>query len=302
MTNEIRGKRRSRWGDDDQKGAANLLTPEHTLAALSSVREGRMIDLSHDIMPGHPMMAPAQSPLLMSLWSTADTTRRTTREHWGVTNELGAFTERVELCMHTGTHVDALGHITIGDEMFNGWTYQTSTNAYGLERLGIEQMPPVITRGVAIDLSGLDGGDFLDGPRPVTKKDLTAALDRAGAGIEEGDVVMIRTGWGRFFMKENERYVSSEPGLDVEAAQWLTEQGVVAIGADTMAVEVMPYPDRKLLLPVHQHALVEAGVHLIENLVLDTLAREGISTFCLIMLPVKFAGATGSPIRPVAVI
>jgi kynurenine formamidase len=103
-------------------------------------------------------------------------------------------------------------------------------------------------------------------------------------------------------MKDNQKYISTEPGIDVEAAQWLTGQKVSVIGCDNMGVEVLPYPEKGKMLPVHQHTLVEAGVHLIENLVLDELMRQNVTTFCFIMLPIKFTGATASPVRPIAVL
>lgn len=288
---------RARWGDDDQRGAMNLVTQDVTLAALKGVESGQMYDLSHDVRPGHPMMAPAQSPFVMGMMATPDAIRR-----MGTKNDLGAFTERVEMCMHTATHIDALGHITIGDEMFNHFPYRENASGYGLARLGIEQMPPLITRGVCVDVSGLDDGELLEGGRVITKPEIERALETAEVELKPGDAFFYRTGWGRHFMQDNALYASTEPGIDVEAARWLTSQDVCAIGADNMAVEVMPNPDPLTVLPVHQHTLVEAGVHLIENLVLDALAGDGVTTFCLLLLPVKFAGATASPVRPVAVL
>jgi kynurenine formamidase len=104
-------------------------------------------------------------------------------------------------------------------------------------------------------------------------------------------------------MVNNSKYLEGEPGLDLGAAQWLTEKGVVAIGADNMALEVLPGTNHpEIMMPVHQHCLVEAGVHIIENLLLADLAREGVTVFCFVVLAVKFKGATGCPVRPVAIL
>lgn len=295
-----RSERRSIWGADDQQGAMNYVTPDVTLAALASVKQGRMIDLSHEIKVGAPQIPPFMPPYLLGMWANPDTTRRWAKENFDAKNDLGVFTERVSLCMHTGTHVDALGHFTIGDEMFNGWNYKTSSSNFGLERLGIEQMPPMITRGVCLDVG--EGAAFLEGGHVVGRKDLERALDKARVELRPGDAVLLRTGWGSFFMVDNARYTATEPGIDEEAARFLAEQKVCAIGADNMAVEVLPNPDPQLVLPVHQYTLVEAGVYLIENLALEQVAKEGLTTFCLIMLPVKFTGATGCPVRPVALV
>ncbi len=291
----------SRWGPDDQLGAGNLLSPECRLAALRSIREGRVYDLSHEISTKAPFMAPNQIPFLMSIWASwRDSIKR--RRGIGATNDAGSNVERAEMTMHVGTHIDALGHFSIGGKLYNGLNAADVVSDWGLERLGIEHMPPMISRGVLLDVSGLDGAAFLNPGRVVSPDDLARAADSAGLAIEAGDIVLVRTGWGRFFGVDNTRYLEGEAGIDVPAARWLTRRDVVAIGCDNMAVEVLPNPDRGIAMPVHQHVLVEAGVHLIENLSLDELARNRIASFCFILLAAKFKGATGCPVRPIALV
>ena len=289
------------WGSDDQLGAANLLTPERRLAALKSIGTGRTYDLSHAFGMGAPAMAPNQTPFLMSMWATARDAIRRARK-MGFTNEAGVNIERIEMTAHVGTHIDALGHVSKGMQLYNGFACEDVTTGWGLEKLGIEHVPPIITRGVLLDVAALDGGPHLQAGRVVAPDDLARAAGTAGVSIEPGDVAMIRTGWGRYFDVDNAKYLSGSPGIDVPAAQWLTRQGVVAIGSDNMALEVLPNPDHAKRLPVHQHCLAEAGVHIIENLMLDELAADGIATFCLIVLPPKMRGATGAPVRPVAIL
>ncbi|HVC52925.1 MAG TPA: cyclase family protein [Stellaceae bacterium] len=289
----------SRWGPADQIGAANLLTAEKRLAALRLVRDGRVYDVSHEIDAGAPYMAPNQTPFLLSIWASwRDSIKR--RRKIGATNDAGSNVERAEMTMHVGTHIDALGHFSIGDHLYNGLSAAEVVTDWGLDRLGIEHMPPLVSRGVLLDVSGMDGGPHLNPGRVVTPDDLARTAERAGVAIEAGDIVLIRTGWGRYFGVDNARYLEGEPGIDVPAARWLTRQDVVAIGCDNMAVEVLPNPDRSQMLPVHQHVLAEAGVHLIENLALDELARDRLTSFCFILLATKFKGATGCPVRPVA--
>ena len=291
----------SRWGPADQIGAANLLTADMRLAALRAVREGRVYDVSHEISAGAPYMAPNQTPFLLSIWASwRDSIRR--RRQIGATNDAGSNVERAEMTMHVGTHIDALGHFSIGDHLYNGLPAAEVVTDWGLDRLGIEHMPPLITRGVLLDVSGLDGGQFLNPGRGVTPDDLARAADHAELAIEAGDIVLIRTGWGRFFGVDNARYLEGEPGIDVSAAKWLTQRDVIAIGCDNMALEVLPNPDRTQMLPVHQHVLAEAGVHIIENLALEELARDRLSRFCFILLATKFKGATGCPVRPIALV
>lgn len=292
----------SRWGAADQAGAANLITADCRLAALALVEQGRMFDLSHVIEMGAPRYDPVQLPYVITASATAANGVKR-RAAQGATNEAGANLERIEMTTHVGTHIDALGHFTIGDAMYNGVSAADAVGDWGLEKLGIEHAPPMVTRGVCLDVSGLDGGDFLEAGRAVGRDDLERALERAGVALQSGDIVCINTGWGRFFMADNQRYLSGEPGIDEAAARWLTEAGVAAIGVDNMAVEVLPGTNHpEIMMPVHQHCLVEAGVYLLENMMLDDLVDEGVATFCFIVAPVKFRGATGCPVTPIALV
>ena len=291
-----------RWGVDDQLGAANQLTPESTLAALAMAESGQILDLSFVIENGAPYMGPNQTPYVIHSGATARNSMKV-RAELGATNQVGANLERVGMTMHVGTHIDALGHFSIGEHLYGGHNIDDSVGDFGLKDLGIENIPPMITRGLCLNVSGLDDGAHLAAGRPVTADDLKWVCEARNVSPQAGDVVMINTGWGRFFMTDNETYLDGEPGIDEGAAKWLTELGVVAIGADNMALEVLPgtkHPE--IMMPVHQHCLAEAGVHIIENMALAELAGMGVDTFCFVILPVKFKGATGCPVRPVAIL
>jgi kynurenine formamidase len=291
----------SQWGPSDQVGAGNLLTVEKRLAALASVRQGRIYDISHEIFMGAPYMAPNQTPFLMSIFgSWRDTIKR--RRKMGARNDAGTNLERIEMTAHVGTHIDALGHFSNGDMLYNGNAAADVVTDWGLDRLGIEHAPPMITRGVLFDVAGITGAAHLSPGHTVTPDDLKRAADNAGFAVEAGDIAMIRTGWGRYFGIDNARYLEGEPGIDVAAAKWLIDQGIVAIGADNMAVEVLPNPDKGLLMPVHQFALADCGVYLIENLALEELATDRVYTACLILLATKIRGATGAPVRPIVML
>jgi kynurenine formamidase len=291
----------SLWGAGDQIGAANLLTVEKRLAALASVRQGRVYDVSHEIYMGAPYMAPNQTPFLMSIFgSWRDTIKR--RRKMGARNDAGTNLERIEMTAHVGTHIDALGHFSNGEMLYNGNAAADVVTDWGLDRLGIEHAPPMITRGVVFDVAGISGGAHLPPGHTVTPDDLKRAADAGGFAVESGDIALIRTGWGRYFGVDNARYLEGEPGIDVAAAKWLIDQGIVAIGADNMAVEVLPNPDKGLLMPVHQFALAERGVYLIENLALEELAADQVHAACFILLATKIRGATGAPVRPIVIV
>ena len=300
MTNCIHNH--GRWGKGDQIGAGHLLTPERTLAAMRSVKQGKTIDLSHTIEVGAPRMAPNQTPYLMQLGPTSPGSIRRRRK-MGAKNDAGSNLERMELTTHVGTHIDSLGHFTYGDRMHGGYSAEQTVDDFGLANLGIEHCPPMVTRGICLDVSGLDGSDHLAAGRAVGVDDLKRTLDKAKLSIQAGDVVCLNTGWGRWFMRDNDKYVHGEPGIDLAAAEWLAKQDVVAIGADNMALEVLPGANApEVLMPVHQFLLAEAGVYIIENLAMDGVLAAGAASFCLMLAPVKFKGATGCPIRPVAIV
>jgi kynurenine formamidase len=289
------------WGPADQLGAGNLLTADTRLAALSLVKQGRVYDVSHEIHMGAPFMAPNQTPYLMSIWASwKDSIKR--RRAMGARNDAGANLERIEMTTHVGTHIDALGHFSTGDRLYNGFCAPDVVTDWGLTKLGIENAPPIITRGLLFDVAALDGGAHLQPGRVITPDDLKRAADAGGFTVQSGDVALIRTGWGRYFATDNAKYLQGEPGIDMPGARWLIDQGIAAIGTDNMAVEVLPNPDHGLALPVHQFALSVCGVYLIENLALEELAADRVHISCFVLLATKFRGATGSPARPVAMV
>jgi len=291
----------SQWGPTDQLGAGNLWTAETRLSALGLVKHARVYDVSHEIDMNAPYMAPNQTPYLMSIWASwKDSIKR--RRSMGFKNDAGTNLERIEMTTHVGTHIDALGHFSSGDRLYNGFCAPDVVTDWGLTALGIEKSPPIIARGLLFDVGGLDGGEHLNPGRVVTPDDLERAAAKGGFRVQPGDVALIRTGWGRYFALDNAKYLTGEPGIDVPGAKWLIDQGIAAIGTDNMAVEVLPNPDHTLGLPVHQYSLSQRGVYLIENLALEDMARDGVYTCCFILLATKFRGATGSPVRPVAMV
>lgn len=291
-----------RWGPGDQIGAARLMTDATRLAALALARTGRVLDLGRVTETDAPRFAPNQTAFVQTLSARSRTTQRV-RAALGAENEVGVNLERIGMTTHVGTHIDGLGHFTIGDRMHGGYSADAIVGDLGLAALGVENLAPIVTRALVMDLSALDGGAHLEAGRAIGVRELEAWCAATGLAPREGDAVLLHTGWGRFYMADNPRYLSGEPGLDLPGAKWLTERGVVAIGADTMAVEVLPGVDHpRIMMPVHQHCLVEAGVPLIENLFLDEVAAEGLRELCLIAAAPKFKGATGAPLRPIALV
>jgi len=272
------------------------------LEAIRLVTTGEVIELSHKLQPHAPHYAGIQPPFLMNLWTSAHGVIRALRRKGAVINDAGVNLEHVSMTLHTGTHIDALGHFSAGQRMYGDRTIDTTVGDLGLYELGAEAIPVVVARGVLLDVACMEGGSHLEAGRVVTRAMLSKAEADGGLKVGRGDVVLIRTGWGRYYSSDPARYVKGEPGIDLGAAQYLTDAGVAVIGSDNMAIEVMPCLDPAVSMPVHQHTLVDCGVYLVENMALDELAEKGSRPFCFVMLAIRFKGATASPTRPVAIL
>ena len=152
-----------------------------------------------------------------------------------------------------------------------------------------------------IDVAGFKGVDMLGDSYEITVEDLEGALKKQNVTLQPGDAVIINTGWGKLYGKDNPRYVKSCPGIGVKAAEWLVAKDPMLIGADNWPVEVAPNPDKQLSLPVHQLALVVNGIHLLENMKLDELSSKNVHEFAFMMQPLKIQGGSGSTVSPIAV-
>ena len=272
------------------------------LEAIKLAATGEVIELSHKLQAHAPHYSGIHPPFLMNLWTGAHGVIRALRRKGVVTNEPGVNLEHVSMTLHVGTHVDALGHFSAGQRMYGDRTIDQTVGDLGLYELGADTIPVVIARGLLLDVARMEGGAHLEAGRVVTRDMLIRAEAEAGTKVGRGDVVLIRTGWGRYYGSDPARYIKSEPGIDLDAARYLTDAGVFVIGSDNMAIEVMPGVDPAVSMPVHQHTLVDCGVYLVENMALDELAEKGRSTFCFIMLATRFKGATASPTRPIAIL
>jgi kynurenine formamidase len=200
-----------------------------------------------------------------------------------------------------GTQFDGLGHLGIGDLYYNGNNRADFATPEGLTKLGIENVGPIFTRGVLLDIARLKGVAQLESGYEITAADLQAALKAQAVEIRAGDVVLIHTGWGSLWMKDNAKYIQGCPGIGVGAAQFLADREVVVVGADNWGVEVGPNPDAGLAAPVHQLLIARNGIYLHENLDTAELARDSVYEFAYVFAPLRMKGATGSPGNPIAI-
>lgn len=205
---------------------------------------------------------------------------------------------------HVGTHIDALAHVSHDGLLYGGQDAAAAGVGGRYLDLGAHTIAPMIRRGVLLDIPAVLGLPACEPGYEITVADLDAAVARQGTPIGAGDVVLIRTGWGQRF-DDAQAYLGVEtgvPGVGAAGAKWLAERRVHAAGADTIAFERLAPGAGHALLPAHRVLLVEHGVYLIEAMALEELAAAGVREFTFVLSSLKLLGATGSPVRPLAVV
>lgn len=281
---------------------------EKVVEAARMVREGRAYSLSVARFPGMPLF-PGHPPFQVLNYRTPPGIKAEGAQPWGPPNEvgLGYMAEYLMATSHSGAHVDALGHMTIGDD--NHW-YGGGNTAEHLTDSGprvgdASHLPHFFTRGVLLDPPAYRGIDALPASEPVGADELQAVADAQGVEVRPWDVVLIRTGYLKYWPDAEAMAAHKTAGPDLSAAEWMLERGVVATGTDTEPYEVQPAPDRGSPAnpqPVHTRLLIENGIYLLESIYLEEIARDRVYEFLFVMLPLKIRGATGSMVDPLAMV
>jgi len=292
------------WGRRDQAGASNWITPEKVLEAVRLVKTGKVYEIGQVYEKSMPLFGQRTYALL----SPASPTYAFPGGNRLVGNDEFLCAEIGQV----GTQFDGPGHIgmrmtmangSVEDVYYNGFTGNEMYSPYGLRALGVENVKPIVTRGILIDLAGYKDLPNLPARYEVTISDVRGALARQGLSENDfhpGDALLFRYGWARFW-KEPARYNAEPPGIGLEVARWVVERKASMVGSDQSGTEVTPNPDPGLAFPVHQELIMKNGIFNIENLALDELARDGAYEFLFVFTPVRFKGATGSPGRPIAI-
>lgn len=289
-------------------GPAGRIDPQTIIEAASLVTEGRWYSLATARFPGMPLF-PGHPPFQVLNYRTPPGIKAEGAQPWGPPNDagLGYMAEYLMATSHSGAHIDALGHMTIGDD--NHWYGGGNTREHLTDHGPIfgdaEKMPPFFRRGVLLDPPVHRGVDALGAGEPVTGDELSAIAEAQGVDVRPGDVVLIRTGYLKYWPDADEMSEHRTAGPDLSAAEWLLERGVVATGTDTETYEVQPAPDRGEPAnpqPVHTKLLIENGIYLLESVYLEELAQDEVYEFLFVALPLKIRGATGSMVDPLAII
>jgi kynurenine formamidase len=286
----------SEWGADDQRGAVNRITPEKVMEARDLITHGTIYQLGRLYEHGMPLPGKRHFSLTIPGSPTGPPLGR---------NQMVSHDEMFSGEIgQVGTQFDGLGHVgvRVGNEdvFYNGFKRSEFADAYGLKRLGVENVGVFFTRGILLDVAALRKMERLPAGYAIKPEELQACLDRHQLQIRPGDVVLIRTGHGALWMKDNQAYGEGEPGIGMGAAKLLSDAKVAMIGADNWAIEAVPHEDPQLAYPVHQWNLVRHGIHNLENLDLDALAADGVHEFAFVFSPLRLKGATGSPGNPMA--
>ncbi len=291
-----------------EAGRASQLPRQSIVEAARLVKQGKQYSLATSRFPGMPLF-PGHPPFQVLNYRTPPGIRAEDAEPWGPPNDagLGYMAEYIMATSHSGAHVDALGHMTIGDDnhWFGGGNTADHLTDHGPSFGDAAKMPPFFTRGVLLDPPTHRGVDALPAGEPVGADELAEIAAAQGVEIRPWDVVLIRTGYLKYWPDAEAMAKHRTAGPDLSAAEWLLEKGVIATGTDTETYEVQPAPDRGSPAnpqPVHTKLLIENGIYLLESVYLEELAADRVYEFLFVALPVKIEGATGSMVDPLAVI
>jgi kynurenine formamidase len=280
----------SPFGGEDEIGMLNHVDERKRREALALVREGGLYDLGRVLDETVPVF-PGRF-----FRQTLVTTAHHANPGGGLgDNRVNWVTEQVSGTQQLGTHLDALSHLQIGDRGYNGWTVAELAETAGVQRLGIETVPQIVTSGWLVDAAAARGVESLE------RGDVIGIDDLAGVDPEPGDAVLFHTGWGAHW-DDPDAYLRGEPGPGYAVAEWLVERGVALTGCDTWSYGPVPAEDPARPFELPQILNVRHGVFVVENLDTAALAAAGVRRFALILTHAKLRGATGAWTSPIALV
>ena len=284
----------SKYGADDTLGAINNLSPAKVIEAARLVTTGKTYRLGVETGPTSPAYPPRSYS--MTVLQLDDGTGTPLGSNKATGND-----DLMYLWMGIGSQIDGLGHMGINHTYYNGNHASDFVTPKGLTDLSIDKLPPIVSRGILLDIAKLKGMDPLPIGYAINTKDIDAAARAAGVTIESGDVVLLHTGWLNVMDSDPVKFMSGQPGLGLEGARYLAGLGVVAVGADSWALEAIPAEDPEQAFPVHPELLAKNGVYILENMDTRELAADGVGEFLFVLGQPRFVGAVQAVINPVAI-
>jgi kynurenine formamidase len=287
----------SKWGADDEIGAANYVTPQRVLEASKLVKKGESHPLGIVVDPNMPAFPPRK--MMLQVVQPNQQYDRPLEQDFGwpiVYND-----DVAQLWWGMGPQIDGLGHLGEDGMYYNCNEGADFAALTGLKKLGIHAIPPLIGRGVLIDMAKHFGVDSLEGGQAFSADDIKAAAEAQGVEIREGDVVLFHTGWTDAKLESDpQTWVSSEPGISNDAAVYLASLNPMAVGADTWEVDVVPPAEGDKVFYAHVTFLKDNGIYILEVMNTGRLAEEGVSEFMFVLGQARLKGAVQMIINPVA--
>jgi kynurenine formamidase len=280
----------SKYGEADTLGALNNLTSKGVQDAVKLVRTGKVYALGVPTGPDTPAYGNRTITVERTPGPGADFTPNGTQR-------VTSFDERVVTSMGIGTQIDGLAHLGVDHHYYNGIE---GKDVAGSNILDIASLPPIVTRGVLIDMTKHYRKPMLEVGDNYGKAEIEAAAKAQGVKVRKGDVVLFHTNWISMIEKDRNAYRTREPGLTEDGAQYLADLGVVGVGSDTIALEALPSPPGKTFI-VHQTLLAKNGVHVLESFNTVELARDGLKEFLLVIAAPRIQGTVQMVINPVAI-
>ncbi|AJO79592.1 cyclase family protein [Pseudomonas chlororaphis] len=293
----------SPWGPKDEIGRLNLITEQSRAAIMARVSGAQAYDLAVDYYVGMPSWQAAGDPPYQ-MWMTHTPHGNVIADPMQVGEAMNRHVSytgsAVSMYAHMGTHIDALNHFGLDGKIWNGFRADQHLGDRGWNVTGAEKLPPIVARGVLIDVAAAKGVDMLADNYRVTRADLQAALKAQQVSLEKGDVVLIRTGRMRDYDKA-QAYMANPPGMSLDAAKFLVEEGgAMVVGADNLSFETFPSEVEGNYLPLHTYLLAMQGAPILELVNLEGLSRDRVYQFAFIGASLKLRGADAAPIRPIA--
>lgn len=285
---------KSKYGPNDEIGAANLLTPAMALAAAKLVTTGKSYRLGVETNAKTPAFGPRSWALVINQpGQVGGIGLGPTKTNYNDDIYMGY--------VGTGSQIDGLGHIGVDNIYYNCNKNSEFVQANGLTKLGIEKLPGIVTRGVVLDMTAYFGQNPVPEGTPFNRKEIEEQARRQGIEIRKGDVVLFHTGWLNLVGKDDKRYITAEPGLGKDGAEYLVSKQVVAVGADTWGLEVIPFEKGVGIFEVHQILIPKNGVYILENMNTAELVADKAWEFMFTLGASRFTGGVQAIINPVAI-
>lgn len=287
----------SRWGADDELGAANHMTPDRVKLAAELVTEGKVYSLGMVVGSDTPAFPPRSlSVTILQPGQNGNS---------GLGSNKFTYNDDIFMgWLGIGPQIDGLGHAGVDHVYYGGRHYDDFAPASGLTELGLDKLPGLVGRGVMLDMAAYYGVDMVEEGTPYTEDDIRGAAEAQGVELREGDVVLFNSNWMDLLdgdAPDPERFGAQEPGLGVSGAEYLAELGVMAVGADTWGMEVVPAETEGAAFRAHQILQPEHGIYILENMDTRTLADDGVHEFLFVLGQARIKGAVQMIINPIAI-